>query len=412
MTINRDYDNMPPLLFRLQEETLDVNSPKSQPEMRHQSQLHFYVINISQEKLILSGKSGFSIELNITIGEGGSNMFTPHDDTGWGTIGSTDYFDVIGFTIHPLKKNNLHCTLKLKADRTVVLQPGLGCSFTWRRIVSTAPEGYAVVQANIFGLANSGAVGGKLSQSDYIFKKAALPRIVQFSASPSSGALGQQVTLKWRVENAEKGILLPDGYDIMGPVPQQSGSRNITLTKEIDRYYLNLIGNDIGVFQEAHVFLAPPVISDFYIDDHNNICWETYYASRVLLKESMQFQEVAPSGTLPLQKQVTQVALLCEGLYQVERQLIIPPAEDMLTIYAEYQTYQSHRLVKLSWESEGLRDFTVIVGDGDSYILSTQPSGTWEQSYLSTERIVFIFYYTAANGNKVQLQLEKKGETV
>lgn len=409
MTANSDYGNIiPPLLFRLQEEILYVNSTESQPAMRHQSRLHFNVINISGDELMLFGKSGFSIELNITIGKGSSNMFTSRDDAGWGTIGSTDYFDVTGWTTHPLKKNSLRCTLKLKSDKSVVLKPGLSLSFTWDHIISTAPEGYTLIQANILGLAQIGVAGGKLAQSDYVFKKSTFPRIVQFAASPSCGAPGQQVTLKWRVENAVKGIILPDGYDIMGATPQQTGSRNITLDKEIDRYYLNLIGDGIGVFQDAHVFLAPPVISDFYIDDHKNICWEAHFASRVFLEQ----QEVDAAGKTPLKEDVTQVSLRCEGLYLVERQLIIPPTEDTLTIYAEYQTYQNHRLVRLVWETAGLTKFMVVVGDGASYVLSTELSGRWEQCYPSTVRVAFIFLYTNANGKEVQVQLEKRGETV
>lgn len=408
MTANSDYSSIPPLLFRLQEEILYVNSTEGQPVMRHQSRLHFNVINISSDELMLSGKPGFSIELNITIGKGSSNMFTPHDDAGWGTIGSTEYFDVTGWTTHPLKKNSLRCTLKLKSDKRVVLKPGLSLSFTWDHIISTAPEGYTLIQANILGLTELGVAGGKLAQSDYVFKKTALPRIVQFVASPSCGAPGQQVTLKWRVENAVKGIILPDGYDIMGVTPQQTGSRKVTLDKEIDRYYLNLIGDGIGVFQDAHVFLAPPVISALYIDDHKNICWETHFASRVFLEQ----QEVDAAGKKPLKEDVTQVSLRCEGLYQVERQLVIPPTEDTLTIYAEYQTYQSHRLVRLVWETVGLTKFMVVVGDGTSYVLSTELSGKWEQCYPSTVRVVFIFRYTNADGKEVQVQLEKRGETV
>lgn len=421
-----DYDNTPPLLFRLQEEILYVNSTESQPVMRRQSQLHFYVINISEEELLLSGKSGFAIELNITKGKGSSNMFAPHDDAGWGAIGSTDYFDVSGWMSHPLKKNSLRCTLKLKSDKNVVLKPGIGIDFTWKHIISTAPEGYTVIQANILGLTEIGVAGGKLAQSDYIFKELSLPRIVQFLASPSSGAPGQQVTLKWRVENAKKGILLPDGYDIMGAVPQQSGSRNVTLDKETDRYYLNLIGNNFGVFKEANVFLTPPVISALYIDDYKNICWETHFASHVLLaqqkqdtagqalpgQKEMQFQEVDAAGTLSLEGHTTQVTLRCEGLYQVERQMAIPPAADTLAICAEYRTYKNHCMANLMWKSVGMKEFMVVVGDGTSYILSTELKGSWEQSYPSTTRLVFLFNYTSADGRKEQIQLEKKGETV
>lgn len=422
MTANRNSDNVPPVLFRLQEENIGVNSAQTETAMRCQEQLHLYVINVSRETLTLSGASGFYIELNVTIGEGSGNMFAPRDTAGWGMIESTDCFVCKGWQTHPLKKNSLYCILELRMEQEVQLTPGAGLSFHWKRIISTAPEGYSAIQANLFGLDDTG--GRKVSLSDYIFKKTVIPRIVRFSVSPSCGAPGQQVTLSWRVENADKGMLLPDGCDIMGTVPQQSGSRVITLGEETDRYYLNIIGDGIGVFQETHVFLTPPVISALYIEEHRRLCWETHFASRVLLaqqgevsnnpkrrsEKETQFEEVGAGGTRLLQDGATCVWLRCEGLYRMERQLIIPPASDIVTIYAEYLTYRRHRSVRLVWKTAGMKEFTVVVGDGDSYILSTELNGTWEQIYPATTRIAFIFCYVTVDGKEVQVQLEKEGD--
>ncbi|WP_125143593.1 hypothetical protein [Clostridium transplantifaecale] len=396
----------PRLLFRFQEETLAVSPPASLEVMRHQAMLHVSIINISAEDFILSEETGFSMELSLSIGEGGGSLFTPRDQNGWGIILCPDGFTSTMWNYPPLKKSRISCTIFPKSGKTVTLKPGLSLTFTWDRIVSTAPEGYATLQSAILGLNDAGE-NEKLILSDSIFKKQAETRIRQLSASPSTGAPGQEITLSWSIENADSGLLLPGGYDILGPKPQSSSSRNVILDERIDRFYLNLVGNGSGVFQDVNVFLMPPRIVEFYLDHKKNICWGVHFSSNVQLIQKPGAKSGSPvsfqansSGTLPLKEGTEEILLRCEGLYRLERKLVVPPVPEFQYLYGEFLTYPNHQTVRLCWKTAGLASLSVYAWDTDSYVLSSEKEGCWEQAYPAGLYLTYGFCYETAGGEK------------
>lgn len=394
------------LLFRFQEETLAVSPPASLEVMRHRAALHISMINISSEDLVFSDEAGFSMELSLSIGEGGGSLFTPRDQSGWGTMICPDGFTSSSWDYSYLKRNQIFCSILPKSGKSITLKPGLSLTFTWDRIISTAPEGYATLKATIQGLENAGE-NGKLVLSDSIFKKQVETRILQLSASPSTGAPGQEITLSWSIENADSGLLLPGGYDVLGPKPQRSSSRKVALDERIDRFYLNLVGNGSGVFQDVNVFLMPPVIASFYLDHKKNICWEVHFASDVELIQRPGKQnggpvstKVEPSGTMPLLEGTEEVLLRCEGLYRLERKLPVCRVPEFLYLYGEFQTYPNHQSARLCWKTAGLAALSVYAWDTDSYILSSEKEGSWEQSYPAGVYLTYGFSYQTAGGKK------------
>lgn len=395
-----------PLLFRFQEETLPVSPPDSLEVMRHQAQLHVSIVNISSKDLIFSDEAGFSMELNLSIGEGGSSLFTPRDQNGWGTILCPDGFTSSMWYHQPLKNNRIACTILPKNGKTIILRPGLSLTFIWDRVVSTAPEGYATLQSTFLGLEGTWN-GGKLTLSDSIFKKQIETRIRHLSASPSTGAPGQKITLHWSIENADSGFLLPGGYDVLGPKPQRTSSQEVTLDERIDRFYLNLVGNGSGVFQDVNVFLMPPVISTFYLDYKKHICWDVHFASNIELTQRLEKNvggpvsaQVKPAGNLPLEDGTVEILLRCEGLYRLERKLTVPPVPEILYLYGEFQTYPNHQSAKLCWKTAGLAALAVYAWDTDSYVLSTEKEGSWELAYPAGLHLNYGFHYETARGEK------------
>lgn len=394
------------LLFRFQEETLAVSPPSSLEVMRHEARLHVSIVNISSGDLIFSDEAGFSMELSLSIGEGGGSLFTPRDQNGWGTILCPDGFTSSGWDFPRLKKSRISCTILPKSGKTVTLKPGLALTFTWDRIVSTAPEGYATLQSTILGLEGAGEKG-TLTLSDSIFKKQVETRILQLSASPSTGAPGQEITLRWSIENADSGLLLPGGYDVLGLNPQRSSSRKVTLDERIDRFYLNLVGNGSGVFQDVNVFLMPPKIPAFYLDHKKNICWDVHFASKIELIQRPGRKNGGPvtaqvdaAGTLPLEEGTEEILLRCEGLYLLERKLMVSPVPEFLYLYGEFQTYQNHQSARLCWKTAGLASLSVYAWDTDSYVLSSEKEGSWEQAYPTGLYLTYGFSYQTAGGEK------------
>lgn len=420
MTINQFPNNTSPVLFRIQEEILPVNQSTSSFDMRRQSQLHLSFLNVSEEELVFTANSknadshndnsskddgGFSIRLDVFSG-GGNNMFSKNDAKGYGVLESSELFESTSWVTHPVKKNCLYCIIRLRDGKTVSIKPGLGLHFLWKRIVSTASEGYTYIQAAIAGL-----TGGcdELIQSDYLCKVQAGMRIVHFSASPSCGAPGEEIMLSWQVENASHGILLPEGHDIFGEIMERRGKLAVILDENISRYELNLIDHNSGIFRHVHVFVAPPVISLLRADHSTSLSWETHFASRVLLtwigadRLPMTTQEVEPSGSLTLPDHVTQAALHCEGFYPIERILILPPIPEIQNMYVEYQTYHHHMSIRLVWETKGLKAFSLYIGDGEAYTISTIPQGQWTQVYQTQQKLDFIALCQTDDGTEYEI---------
>lgn len=384
----------PHILFRFHEDTLTVSPPDSLEAMRHQASLHFSIVNLSSGSLTFSQAFGSRIELRLTVGEGGQSIFTPRDENGWGSVTCPDGFTCTGWTRHPLKKNRLTCILRPAPKTAVTLKSGLSLTFSWNHISSTALEGYGFVQALIQGVDGIAS----MTLDDTVFKKQVDTQIHHFFASPSTGAPGQEITLNWSIENADSGMLLPGGFDVLGPVPQRSFSRKVTLDEQIDRYYLNLVGNGAGVFEDAKVFMAPPVIDSFYIDSRNTVFWETHFASAVSLIQGIKTVNVNASGRVALERGVTEIILRCEGFFQVERKLMVPPIPEILSFQGTFYRYKGHQLAQLSWNTAGLSALSLTAWDTDSYTVSTEKAGAWEQVYPLNSRLTYGLFYRTADG--------------
>lgn len=389
------------LAFQFHEDTLTVSPPDSQEAMRHQAQLHFSIINLSGDPVSFS--SGAEIELQINLGEGGGSMFTRRDFNGWGIINSPEGFTSTGWTQHPLKRNRLVNTLRPVTGSEFTLDGGLTLSFTWDRISSTAPEGYSSVSAVI-----SGVTGSKSATlTDTVFKTLTNIHILQFSASPSTGAPGQEATLSWSIENAEQGRLMPGGLDVLGPMPQRRSSIKIPLDQDMDRYYLNLSGNGNSVFQDVNVFLAPPVIRTLYIDSQKQIVWKTNYSSRVILGQDSDLKAVTTSGSAKLNDGVSTVILSCEGLYPTVRKMAALSVPGIQSFYLDIQKYSSHKSVKLVWKTAGLDSLSLYAWDTSSYLLSSRPEGIWEQVFPLNTRLTYQLDYRVGGGESKIIKLQE-----
>lgn len=389
------------LIFGFHEDKLIVNTPDSLPPLRHRSELHFSIINISPNStLTLEHSNASQIELRLNVGEGNANLFTSRDSAGYGTIKCCAGFRATGWRPHPIKKTQLTCTITPVTGTMVALAPSASLSFTWSDISSTAPEGYSSMTAtlsNILGVK-------KTLLSCPIFKKTANPDIMQFFSSPSTGAAGQQVRLNWSVETAERGTLLPGGYNILGPEPQRSSALEITLDDRVDCYYLNLVDKNSGTFQRANVFTMPPVISAFEIQG-NLVLWETHFASKVELSQVGTYETVSAMASTPLNSNAKTLSLRCSGLYPIERRYSVPSLPELTEFWVQSQTYQNHIVVSLRWNTVGFSSLSVKAWDTEAYSISTDAQGNWEQVYPLETKLLFALSYSRADGTKSSIYL-------
>lgn len=389
------------LICGFHENTLIVNDFDSLAPLRHRSVLHFSIINISPDSNVEFRYDNTSqIELRINVGEGSGNMFTSRDTSGHGTVKCCDGFRATGWMPHPLKKTQLTCTITPVPGQPVTLEPSSSLSFTWSEISSTAPEGFSamtVTLSNILGVKS-------MVLSCPIFKKLANLDIMQFYASPSTGAAGQKIRLSWSIENADRGTLLPGGYNIIGPEPQRSSTIEITLDDRVDCYYLNLVDKNSGAFQRVNVFTMPPVISDLEIKE-SKVIWETHFASKVELAQDDDYETVSAMGECPLKPGTKTVSLRCSGIYSVERRLAVVSIPEINEFSLETQKHNNHMAVLLHWNTVGLSSLSIKAWDTEAYIISTDVQGMWEQVYPLQTNLVFALEYTRTSGAKDTIYL-------
>lgn len=363
-----------PVLFQFHEEKLCTNPKDSQGAMRHVSKLHFSLVNISEQNILMDGKKQAQVTLSFHIGQSSESMFLPDaSDTDYGKVYGPEGFDASVIYKNPVKKNQIILKVPVKKMQTVCFAPKSTLSFCWEEMITRAPEGFSNLTLSFTNIPEL----AETSLSHAIYKQCVYAHIPQFSVSPSGGAPGDTVTLDWRVENAVSGAILPVGYDIFGGA---SASLNVNLDGR-GHYYLNIQSPHGNVYQDLYTHLLPPVISQANLTADRNLSWEAHFASKAELLQGDGKSFVGLTGNCNIQADVSDVTLRFYGLYQVARRLALPPITEIVSFTLETCLFPSHKCLLLRWETIGLTHLSVRVWDGDYYVLSNEEKGCYEQVY-------------------------------
>lgn len=383
-----------PVLFRLHETKIFTNAADSEESMRHTSSLGFSLINSSDTDIILEGVQNCYILLTFHIGQSSESLFPDNTaDSDFGTIYGPEGFMPSKILRNPIKKNQIRMQLALKDNTTRCFAAGEILSFSWENLITTASEGSSTLSLSFSGIDT--LEGLLLTQT--LYKETIYANIANFYTSPSGGAPGSKLTLYWKTENAESGSILPLGYDIFSNDLSASSSLDIILT-ENTHYYLNINNKHGNTYEETFAQLLPPCIAAMEISA-GILSWEVHFASKVELMTQNIYETVESTGTAAIKQDVKTASLRCSGLYTLERRMELSSLVEIPTFCLDIWTFPAHQCLTLNWCTKGLKSINLYAWDTESYLLSTEARGTYEQVYEPNIHVSFRLDYECASGH-------------
>lgn len=385
-------------LCGFQENKLYVNPVECTAALRHQAQLHL-ILAAAGAPVALCARPNVdarpAIRLTVTLGESGTAMLTPTDArTGCGTVTAPGFFVQESWGRSPQSKSRLTCKLVAEEDLNGVLDDNHQLCLVWSGICSTAPEGICTVTVELTGI--QGMENGTYFCE--LLKLQAPLQIKAFQAEPSTGAAGDCVKLKWDLENADEGYILPGGYDIFQQGPQTTSYQEVVLDRRVDRYYLYVANPCNSAYQLASVFTSVPVIEKFELLD-GQLSWVTHFTQSIELSQGGgPFQPVERTGSQPVEKGAGSATLRCRGDgVVVERRLCLSRLAELRLFAMTVHTFRAHCTVKVEWETQDLKQVGLMLWDTVMYPVSTLARGSWEQAF-GRENVSIGLVYTLSSG--------------
>lgn len=385
-----------PILFRFHEEKLLTNPKDSPAATRHRMDLHFSLINATENDLLLDGRRQVQIVLTFHLGQSSESLFLPDtSDSDFGSIHGPEGFAPSVLYKNPIKKNQLALKLAVNRDASVRFAAKSSLSFHWKGMTTCAPEGFSNISLSFVNIPELEDV----SLTHSLYKQYVYANIVSFFVSPSGGASGSAATLNWCVENADSGMILPMGYDIFG-----SSGRTSSLKIQLDQrchYYLNIQNAHGNVYRDLYTHILPPVISHLELAADRKLSWEAHDTCRaeLMIKAAKtSLSSVDPVGSCKLKDDVSEAALRFHGLYTVTRKLCIPLLSEILLFTLEICRLPSHQCLSLRWHTMGMDRISVRAWDGDYYILSKEEKGNYVQAYPLGVNVTFCLDYSCSSG--------------
>lgn len=378
------------LLFRAHDTKIYTNPPDSPLNLRHKNSLSFSLINASKSPIEFKGSSNALITFSFKLGESSQAMFptnTMGDD--FGVISGPAEFSDSTAIVSKLNKSKVKLQISMTKDTSVFcLNPGQSLSFTWKNFSTSSPEGFTTFSLSF---SNVQELAG-LTITSTLYKETIYANVPCFYVSPSGAVPGSEVTLYWKMENAESGYILPLGEDISS---NKSSSLSVPL-KENTHYYLYADSKYRSVYREAFAQWIPPYISDFSVDGLRELKWEVHFVSEVRLRTEDDYKPVDFTGSITLNAGISTVSLQCAGLYALERHIAIPPCPEIESFCLDVWTFPNHECAILTWRTQNLKSLKLIVNDNAAYELPALESGSYEQVY---EKDMPVYYELTYNNS-------------
>ncbi|WP_347488926.1 hypothetical protein ABDB91_17330 [Desulfoscipio sp. XC116] len=239
-----------------------------------------------------------------------------------------------------------------------------------------------------------------------IIKQPAKLNLRYFYPTPSAGASGNKITLKWKAGNLTEGVINPGNINICSPELMNADSCDIIL-KDTCEYRLTVTGSDGGRLEKRlMVYKAPPEIIDFsYLHAANKIRWEVYGAGRIAITGR---ENIPMSGEDAVKEDENKLTLTCQGDVCAIEQTLVFRGEGFIdnslfskTVY-KYAGYQK---ICVRWNMEAANDVNLWVEQLRYYDISNAGSGIWENVFSSKVVPVFKMKYKTADQKEIVISL-------
>lgn len=383
------------ILFRLHDTKIYTNPETSDTALCHENSLGFSLVNISDSKISFDGGKQACITLSFLLGASSECLFPANTASAdFGDLVAPTPFKVSQTKYNYQKENQPQIIFTIPNDIKFDFMPGQVLSFQWNRLITSTPGGYSTLKMTFPNTEDLDDV--VLTQA--LYKECIYANIAQFYASPSAGFPGSRITLHWKVENASSGYIMPVGKDIFEDY--KISCLDTTLTQNT-HYYLDITNAHGNVYRETFAQLLPPSIAKFVVDSSGDLSWEVYYANEVRLKTGGEYIDIPATGHTSLDPAVTNVSIICTGLYTLERHMIIPHSAGIQAYCLDVWTFLHHQAATLTWQTSELSDTIQIIAMNSScYTIDVPASGIYEQVYEQDLPIGFQLNY---DGEKVFL---------
>lgn len=402
------------LLCGFLEETIPINEQKA--KKKEKFNLSFSLINSIKEDCSFSNEEELTIEkaeellkkgvkpgrtssliITITVNDKEEALFRDNDDMG--SFLCEEGWQATTWVQDQFEPECYSCMIFYKT--TIKLQPLDTISFQLLSGISSAIPGICRINAN---LENIKDIENTYFTFDIIKKPAEL-NLRYFYPTPSAGASGNKITLKWGASNFMDGVINPGNINICSPELMNADSYDIIL-KDTCEYNLMVSGTDGRLKKQLMVYKVPPKIIEFsYIHDTNKIKWAVYGASHIAITGR---ENISMSGEDTVKDSEDKLTLTCQGDISTIEQTILFRGEGFLdnsifskTIY-KYRNYQK---ICVRWNMETVNDVNLRVEHLRSFDISNAKSGVWTNVFSSKVVPIFKLKYKTVEQKEIIIRL-------